>query len=121
VPGDTAASASPGDDPAARRRSRTPRPVPPSPGSPPRPPPPPAPAACAPSRAHGSSNSTRHLASSPWTERQAAPGSDLPDRPLKPVTARAVRHVERYCSSERRLRSSVLTELLLPEIVAIIF
>ena len=46
----------------------------------------------APSRAHGSSNSTRHLPSSPCCSASRA-RNDLPERPLKPVTGRAVRPV----------------------------
>src|SRR5436305_2824407 len=46
----------------------------------------------APSRAHGSSNSTRHLASSVCCNARRA-RKLLPERPLKPVTAFSVRPV----------------------------
>ena len=66
----------------------------------------------APSRAHGSSNSTRHLPSSPcWSARRAR--NDLPERPLKPVTGRAVRPVA-ISSLRHRLRQR-LARLALPD------
>ena len=63
----------------------------------------------APSRAHGSSNSTRHLPSSACCSASRA-RNDLPERPLKPVTGRAVRPVA--ISSFATAIGSVLPALL---------
>src|SRR5919201_22104 len=59
----------------------------------------------APSRAQGSSNSTRHLPSSVCISARRA-RNDRPERPLKPVTARSVR--PRAISSRAPAAGSVL-------------
>src|SRR5215218_7345690 len=63
----------------------------------------------APSRAHGSSNSTRHLPSSVCISASFA-RNERPDRPLKPVTAFSVRPLE--ISSRATAGGSVLPALL---------
>src|SRR3954447_496618 len=63
----------------------------------------------APSRAHGSSNSTRHLPSSPCSSASFA-RNERPERPRNPVTALAVLPVE--ISSRTTATGSCLPALL---------